>query len=190
MTIFNVQKPVMDSDNQKHYLNGQQVSLLKKSYRLLEPLKVAALFYGKLFERYPQLRHMFPTDHSELMTKLMGVLELVVFSFEEKTPDRFLLQETMVIPLRGLGKKHDDRGVLPEHYIIATELLIESIHEKLGKDFSEPMRESWNVALKILSAAMQDTSVDLLMTSKSGSSLFQGNFRQIFTEFKKRISHS
>ena len=180
----------MDPNNQKNYLNGQQVSLLKKSYRLLEPLKLAALFYEKLFERYPQLKHLFPADHSDLMTKLMGVLELVVFSFEEKVPDRFLLQETMVIPLRDLGKKHDDRGVLPEHYAIANELLIESLHEKLGKDFSEPMRESWNVALAILSAAMQDASVDSLMTAKSGSSLFQGNFRQMFTEFKKRISHS
>ncbi len=180
----------MDSNKQKDYLNGQQVSLLKKSYRLLEPLKVASLFYEKLFERYPQLRHMFPTDHTDLMTKLMGVLELVVFSFEEKAPDRFLLQETMVIPLRDLGKKHDDRGVQSEHYFIANELLIESIHERLGKDFSEPMRESWIVALNLLSAAMQDASVDSLMTNKSGSSLFQGNFRQIFTEFKKRISHS
>jgi hemoglobin-like flavoprotein len=165
------------------------VSLLKKSYRQFEPLQIAALFYDKLFERYPDLKHMFPTDHSELMTKLMGVLELVVFSFEEKTNDRFSLQESMIIPLRDLGKKHDDRGVMPEHYTIANDLLLESIHEKLGNDFTDPIRESWSVALHILSAAMQDESVDSQIINRSSNSVFQGNFRQLFNEFKKRISH-
>lgn len=181
---------MMDSKKQQSFLTGQQVSLLKKSYRQLEPLRLAASFYEKLFMRYPHLKHLFPADRSDLMAKLMSVLELVVFSFEEKTSDQFFLQESMVLPLRDLGKKHDDYGVAPEHYTIANNLLIESIRERLGSLFSDEINESWSKSLHILSSAMQDSSVDSQLKNKVGGALFQSSFRQLFSKFKKRISHS
>ena len=65
-------------------LSGHQVGLLKKSFRQLNADQVAHDFYSRLFTQYPEVKHLFPADMSDLTTKLMSVFELVVFSFEEK----------------------------------------------------------------------------------------------------------
>ncbi|GHN02192.1 hemoglobin [Cytophagales bacterium WSM2-2] len=172
----------MDS---KNYLTGRQVNLLKRSFRKLNAQRVAARFYDRLFELHPKLREMFPPDHSDLMTKMMSVLELVVFSFEDKGEDRYSLQNSVILPLRELGRRHDDLGLNLEHYELANRLLIDSIQFELKDRFSNEFRESWGTALAMLSHAMLDKSMD---DHKPRQSL-QETFQQFFQEFKKRMSN-
>src|SRR5690349_3556304 len=138
----------------KTYLTGQQVLLLKKSFRQMNPAQIAAQFYGTLFQQHPEVKSMFPADTVELGSKLMSVFELVVFSFDEKEHGRFGLQDVLIKPLRALGRKHDDKGVKPEYYEIANSLLLKIMKE--SEYFTTEMYQSWQLALEHLTYAMQD----------------------------------
>ena len=164
-------------------LTGQQVGLLKKSFRQLDTHWVAHNFYSRLFERHPYVRPLFPTDMTELASKLMSVFELVVFSFEEKKHDQYLLQEPLIVPLRELGRKHDSKGVKPEHYGIANGLLLETMRDG-GKDFfTAEVEAAWKIALDQLTFAMQDRSVKTRgVHEESGKTL-----RDTFAYIRKKL---
>jgi hemoglobin-like flavoprotein len=149
-----------DACQRLNCLTGRQVGLLKKSFRQMDPGKVATRFYADLFEKHPGVKPLFSGNMSELMDKMMCVLELVVFSFEEKSQDNFKLQDSLIIPLRVLGKKHDQLGIIREHYVLTTQLLLNAIREETGASFTEDMSRSWGIALDHLAFVMQDSSLD------------------------------
>ncbi len=97
---------------------------------------------------------MFPEDMTEQRTKLISVFELVVFSFAEREPGRFFIQEEIIAPLRMLGKKHTEKGVQKVHYPIANELLLRSIEEEAGYVFPVEAQEAWELALRHITTAM------------------------------------
>jgi len=163
-------------------LSALQITLLKKSFRHLPTDKVATEFYEKLFTRYPEVRAMFPTDMKELEIKLMSVCELVIFSFEEKETDQYRLQDALIIPLRELGRQHDDKGVMPEHYTIANQLLIDTLRNQVGEQFSSEVRTSWELALEHLTCVMLDRSG----TNRKNET---GSLRATFTNLIKTILH-
>lgn len=164
-------------------LTGRQVGLLKKSFRQLNTSLVADTFYSRLFERHPYVKPLFQTDMTDLASKLMSVFELVVFSFEEKKMDQFELQEPLIAPLRELGRKHDTKGVRPEHYVIANDLLLESMSD-VGKDiFTNEVEAAWKLALKQLTKAMLDRSVKTRgLHEQTGKTL-----RETFAYIRKRL---
>jgi hemoglobin-like flavoprotein len=172
----------------KTYLTGQQVLLLKKSFRQMNPPQVAARFYSTLFQQHPEVKPMFPADTVELGSKLMSVFELVVFSFDEKEHGRFGLQDVLIKPLRALGRKHDDKGVKPEHYEIANGLLLKIMKES-GESFTTEMYQSWQLALEHLTYAMQDKSVDsTLKSSEQTTTSIRDMFANILQNLKKQVS--
>jgi hemoglobin-like flavoprotein len=116
--------------------------------------KLATEFYQTLFAKYPQVKSMFPTDMKELGIKLMSVFELVIYSFEEKKVDQFSLQDVLIKPMQELGKQHEAKGVVPDHYIIANGLLIETMSSQNKKLFTDEMIDSWKLALEHLTKAM------------------------------------
>ncbi len=135
-------------------LTTGQVAALKKSLRLLDTEKVASEFYMTLFMRYPHIKHMFPSDTKELGIKLMSVFELVIYSFEEKSHNQFSLQDTLRRPLQELGKLHEAKGVLPVHYAIANDLLLEILTKQNKDTFTPEVEASWKLALEHLTIAM------------------------------------
>lgn len=166
------------------YLTGEQVLSLKRSFRKIDADRVAEKFYEKLFAHYPMLRSMFPADTSDLRSKLMSVFELVIFSFEEKKHGHFGLHDSVIIPFRHLGKLHDGKGVISEHYTIANTFLIQAMEEQEPKVFTNEVKESWRLALNHLSAAMQDTTVKVPTKDKGNSHL---SFRETFSNLMQRI---
>jgi hemoglobin-like flavoprotein len=135
-------------------LTTHQVVLLKNSLRLTNTEKLATEFYGALFSKYPQVKHLFPTDMKELGIKLMSVFELVIYSFEEKKTNRFSLQEELIKPMQELGKQHEAKGVMPDHYLIANDLLLEILAKENETLFTDEVKMSWKLALEHLTIAM------------------------------------
>jgi hemoglobin-like flavoprotein len=84
----------------------------------------------------------------------MSVFELVIYSFEEKKVDQFSLQDVLIKPMQELGKQHEAKGVVPDHYIIANGLLIETMSSQNKKLFTDEMIDSWKLALEHLTKAM------------------------------------
>ena len=161
-------------------LTRDQVNLLKHSFRALDAQRMGQRFYQKLFDQHPQLKPMFSTNIDDQVTKIISVLELVIFSFEEKSPNQFGLQESLLLPLRDLGSKHTQKGVEHAHYPIANTLLLQSIQEELGSILSFEGQLAWKLAIDHLSYAMTNTSITPPSTSAR-------TLRESFSMIKKLI---
>ena len=141
------------------YLTSDQIALLKKSFRQLDTERTASLFYQYLFERHPEVRPLFSKDMGDLQSKLMSVFELVIFSFDEKAFNKFGLQDSVIMSLRELGNKHDEKGVKPKHYEMANSLLLETMVETGGPVFTDAVKQAWQLALVHLTGAMLNQAV-------------------------------
>jgi hemoglobin-like flavoprotein len=144
---------------QPRALTKNQVGLLKITFRSLNTQRLGQRFYEKLFNRHPQLKPMFTTNLDEQIAKIISVLELVVFSFEERKADEYTLQESVVLPLRDLGKKHEQKGVENMHYPIANQILLEAIKDEARDVLTSEGLEAWKLALDHLTFAMLNPSV-------------------------------
>jgi hemoglobin-like flavoprotein len=164
-------------------LTAKQVLLLKTSFRAMNASVYSDHFYKRLFELHPQLRALFPTDMAEQKAKLMSVFELIVYSFEEKKLNEFTLQDSLLVPLRNLGRKHEEKGVIQAHYPIANELMLETLQYALGKEYSEEIRQAWKLALAQITAAMLNNSVK---TEQSGMETGD-NWRDVFKNILQKI---
>jgi len=140
-------------------LTGEQVATLKTTFRLLNTHQLGSLFYQKLFQQHPHLRSMFPEDMGIQIAKIISVIELTVFSFEEKSFDKFLLQDSLLVPLRDLGIKHSKKGIVNEQYPIVNKILLDSIREAGGNHINDEVMNAWTLALGHLTFAMLNESV-------------------------------
>lgn len=124
------------------------VARLKASYDTMaaEGTRMVAIFYAKLFERYPGVRVLFSTDIKIQEAKLMETLRVVV-QHAEGGP-------ALVQQLRELGIRHVRYGARPEHYPIVCDLLIEAMANASGKAWNEQLAAEWRQALEIVSRAM------------------------------------
>jgi len=126
--IIGFNKPDMNLEVQS------SLSLLLKNEE-----EFAALFYEKVFEKAPQVRGMFKNNlqiQGRLLTHMLGG---IVYSLSR--PGHLKLG------LKSLGKNHAKYGVLPEHYPVVKEAMLETIREQLGPAYNENIGASWTQAL-------------------------------------------
>jgi len=166
-------------------LTSNQVAALKQSLRQLDTEKLAGEFYATLFKRYPQVKHMFPTDMKELGIKLMSVFELVIYSFEEKKHNEFNLQDALIKPMQELGKQHEAKGVVPEHYTIANDLLLEILVKQNKTIFNSEVETSWRLALEHLTVAMLSRT-NAKVSEMSGEATLRDTFHSIMKKVLRK----
>ena len=112
--------------------------------------KVADLFYTRLFEIAPEVRPLFRNDMKAQGMKLMSALTLVVQSLGHL--------ESIMPVARKLAIDHVSDGVEARHYPIVGEALIWTLDKGLGKAFTDDVREAWQKAYGLLSAAMTEAA--------------------------------
>lgn len=129
--------------------------LLRSSFDLIAPDKdqFAEAFYQRLFEKYPQTRPLFAnTDMVKQTRSLSAILALVVTGVEKG--------DDLTPTLQSLGARHKTYGVLPEHYPIVGEVLIETFQNRLGSQWTPAFQNAWIEAFTILSQAMSAESIE------------------------------
>ena len=161
-------------------LTKEQVTALKTTFRSLDTEKLAERFYARLFEKHPEVKPMFPPDLTELKVKIISVFELVIYSFEERAPGKYYLQQPILLPLRTLGKKHSEKGVSNFHYPIANEVLIESVEAEAGYVLPEVAKSAWKLALEHLTHAM-------LTTDTTQSANYFATIRDSYQYIRKQL---
>lgn len=132
-----------------------QVELVKSSFEKVKPIadKVAELFYQRLFELSPSLRHLFKGDMKEQERKLMATLALAVEG---------LRQPEQIIPaVQDLGRRHASYGVKDEYYDIVGQALLWTLAQVLGVEFTTPVRKAWEEAYTFLSEIMKEAAAEL-----------------------------
>jgi hemoglobin-like flavoprotein len=136
----------------RHVMTPEQQQLVKNSWAQLESdsRKAANLFYGRLFEVYPEVRPLFRGDMEAQGRKLMDMINVAVNSLDNLEP--------LTGVIRYSGKRHADYGVRDKDYDKVADALLWTLEHGLGNDFTPPVKEAW--------VAVYDTLADLM---KSGA---------------------
>ena len=120
----------------------QQIESIEYSFDILAPKadELVAKFYGRLFQRYPEVKSMFananPKDQKQ---KLIAALQLVVNNLRNPRKLKYILLD--------LGKRHQDYGALPAHYDVVADLMLEVMQELAGRLWSAEIQKAWQTAL-------------------------------------------
>lgn len=127
-------------------MTPRQKQLVRDSFAavkdMAEPL--AQLFYGRLFEFYPQVRPMFGNDMRLQGRKLMATIDAAIESLDDFDRARPML--------RDLGRRHAGYGVEPEHYDLVMASLIWAIGQAIGLNAEQ--RQAWKEVIAAINAEM------------------------------------
>ncbi len=130
-------------------MNSHQIELVQSSFAKVEPIAgvAADLFYNRLFELDPSLRHMFKGDLTEQKQKLMHMLSVVVRGLKRL--------DDLVPAVQNLGRRHGSYGVQASHYQTVAAALLWTLEQGLGPDFTPEVKDAWVAAYTILATTMQ-----------------------------------
>jgi hemoglobin-like flavoprotein len=123
--------------------------LVRESWMRVEPIRevAAALFYGRLFELDPELRHLFRGDMAEQGRKLMQTLAVVARGL-----DRL---DELAPAVEALGRRHGAHGVDEAHYDTVEQALLWTLERGLGDAFTPAVRGAWGDAYGTLAEGMK-----------------------------------
>lgn len=129
-------------------LDHALISRLKASYSMVREhnLKLAEIFYSKLFAAAPHLRPLFHTDPQVQSRKLISTLDAIVEHLAEPHKN--------MATLAALGRRHVEYGAKPEHYPLVIEMLVESVGDLLGARAEPHVLNEWRTALTLISEQM------------------------------------
>ena len=133
-------------------LTSTQTALVQRSFAIIAPIAddAAALFYQRLFELDPSLRHMFPEDMTGQRKKLMQMRTAAV-----KGLDRL---DQLVPVLQDMGRRHVGYGVTDAHYETVGAALLWTLEMGLGKGFTPDTKEAWTTVYGLLANTMKDAA--------------------------------
>jgi hemoglobin-like flavoprotein len=116
------------------------------SYIMFQSEEFSGLFYQKLFELNPSLRHLFKGNIEEQGSKLMRMLTMIIARLQR-------LQD-IETEVKALGHRHVGYGTRPEHYQTVGQALLWSLENALGDRWSEETRKAWTEAYTIMANTM------------------------------------
>lgn len=140
-------------------LTATQKSLVQDSFATIAPIAddAAALFYRRLFELDPSLRHMFPGDMAEQRRKLMQMLTAAV-----KGLDRL---DRLVPVVEDLGRRHATYRVEERHYDTVGAALLWTLEKGLGEAFTPDTKEAWATVYGLLATTMKTAAREALLAT-------------------------
>ncbi|HEY9640186.1 MAG TPA: globin family protein [Coleofasciculaceae cyanobacterium] len=125
------------------------IELLESSFSQIkqQEAEFTAHFYGNLFADYPEVKPLFANTHMEEQArKLFQSLVLVVDNL--RNPD------ALSNPLKGLGTRHIQYGVLPEHYPMVGSTLLKALSICLEKAWTPNTEQAWSEAYTAVTQLM------------------------------------
>jgi hemoglobin-like flavoprotein len=130
-------------------MTPEQKTLVKESWAKVVPIKeqAAELFYGRLFETYPEVQPYFKGDMTEQGRKLMMMLNTAVNGLDNLP--------ALVEPLKKLGHRHVEYGVTDEDYAKVADAFLWTLQQGLGPDFTPEVKEAWVVTYATVADVMK-----------------------------------
>ncbi|MEU8513931.1 globin domain-containing protein [Kitasatospora sp. NPDC048722] len=125
-----------------------EISLLRASRAAVEPYAadLPGHFYATLFQRYPQVRELFP-EHMEVQhDKLVRALMLVVDLVDEPA--------TLVRFCSELGRDHRKFGAVSAHYAAVGECLLATLEHFAGSAWTPAVAAAWTRAYTAAAGVM------------------------------------
>jgi hemoglobin-like flavoprotein len=129
-------------------MNAQQIQLVKESWGFVisKSEEAGNLFYSRLFEVAPGVRHLFKGEIKEQSRKLMSMVTYVVAKLDKL--------DTIVDEIKSLAGRHNKYGAEPAHYAVVGECLIYTLKTGLGSRWNDETEKAWVAVYGVLSNAM------------------------------------
>lgn len=129
-------------------MTHQQIQLVQSSWERVKPAAKQAglLFYTKLFDAAPQVRHLFKPDISEQANKLVTILGYVVSKLNR--------MDELLPEVQQLGIRHHQYGAQPTDYEVVGQCLMETLKEGLGNQWTPEVQNAWITAYHTLKNVM------------------------------------
>ncbi|MDB6135692.1 MAG: hypothetical protein JWM59_3935 [Verrucomicrobiales bacterium] len=130
-------------------MTAEQSYLVRKTWAVLERHRevTALTFYQRLFTAHPMLRPLFSPDIEEQARKFTLMLGMLISLLERPGE----MQGTLL----RLGERHAGYGVRDCHYTPVGAVLIETLQEVLGAEFTPDTRAAWTALYAAVAQAMQ-----------------------------------
>lgn len=136
-------------------MNQNQIQLVKQSwsYVITRSDEAGELFYSRLFEVAPDLKHLFNQDIKAQARKLMSMVTLIVSKLDKL--------DTITTDIKSLASRHGRYGAKKEHYAVVGQCLIWTLKSGLESQnrWNKETEEAWLAVYKILSNAMTEGAV-------------------------------
>lgn len=131
-------------------MTSKQIQIVEEGIELLQPIAMdaARLFYGKLFELDPSLRHMFRGDMDEQGRLLMNMLTAAARSLR-----RF---DQLAPSIEAMGRRHACYGVRDEHYDTVATALVWTLEQGFGEAFTVEVRDAWVAMYVMITGVMRN----------------------------------
>ncbi len=131
-------------------MTPQQIKLVQESFAKVEPIaeQAGSMFYGRLFEQYPEVRPLFKGDMKNQARMLMQMLAIAVKGLDKL--------ETITSAIKSMGLRHAQYGVTAAHYDMVADCLLWTLAQGLGKDFTPECKQAWIEVYTSLAKVMQD----------------------------------
>ncbi len=138
-----------DNADDDGILPAAQIQLVQASFAQVVPIaeQAAAMFYAKLFELDPEIRHLFKGDMVEQGKKLMAALGVVVSNLKQP--------EKIIGTIQDMGRRHGGYGVQAKHYDTVGQALLWTLEQGLGASFTPETRAAWTAAYGIVADTMK-----------------------------------
>ncbi|ODQ65493.1 nitric oxide dioxygenase [Nadsonia fulvescens var. elongata DSM 6958] len=124
-------------------LTSTQTEIIKSSVPFLEEKgdELAKHMYDLMFEKYPEVRPLFNKVHQKNFTQ-PKILAFALLAYA-KNIDNISVLGAFV---NQIVSKHVGLQILPEHYPIVAECIIQAIKDLLGDAATDDLIEAWTVA--------------------------------------------
>ena len=130
-------------------MTHKQIEIVKSTWAMvstIDPVAVGALFYNRLFEIAPQVKHLFRNPMPEQSRKLLSMIQYVISKL-----DRL---EDILDEVAQLAQRHGKYGVKPAHFTVVGEALLWTLEQGLGEHWNEETKDAWTKCYLTLSSAM------------------------------------
>ena len=140
-------------------LTNQQIEMISESWRVVDEIgseAVGVLLFKNIFTIAPGALELFSfKDEYDLYEsqKLKSHGRIVVETVGRAVGGLYDL-ESLIPVLRTLGSQHIMRGVLPEHYPVVRDALVQTLSGALGDKWNDEVELAWATAYKIISDTM------------------------------------
>ncbi len=152
-------------------MQSETIAIIKSTVPLLKThgLAITQHFYQLLFERYPDLKHVFnqQNQHSGLQS---SALSDAVLAYAQNID-----QVDVLLPVvTRIAHKHASLGVQPEHYPLVGETLLASIQHVLGLPDEHEALTAWGEAYQQLAELFIQTEAAIYQENEEQSGGWEG----------------
>ncbi|MGB5737508.1 MAG: globin family protein [Thiohalocapsa sp.] len=131
-------------------MNAEEIALVRTSWADMASIsdQAADMFYGRLFEAYPEVRPLFKGELDEQGEKLMRMIGKAVDALDDLEPlDRVI---------KMMGARHSGYGVDDGDYEKLADALFWTLEKQLGDAFTPATRAAWVSVYDDLATMMRE----------------------------------